>query len=165
MSAREELERATRRLEELAQRIADAVGRPANEIEELARQASDLSAAVVEIIPRAIAEALYNADLRTIGEVARTSREELRRRLSLRDAALGLVLARAVAQSGPWQGQDPGLIASRGGEQGCDFSGFRRLTHRFGFRKPRPDPGIAEVRIGGVLDPGLTAPGQPGSEI
>ena len=35
MSAREELERATRRLEELAQRIADAVGRPANEIEEL----------------------------------------------------------------------------------------------------------------------------------
>ena len=58
MSAREELERATRRLEELAQRIADAAGRPASEVEELARQASDLSAAVAGIIPRAIAEAV-----------------------------------------------------------------------------------------------------------
>ena len=72
MSAREELKRATRRLEELAQRIADAVGRPANEIEELARQASDLSAAVVEIIPRAIAEAEEEArgDVPRIGDPA-----------------------------------------------------------------------------------------------
>lgn len=62
MSAREELERATQRLEELANRIGEAVDRPAAEIEELARQAADLSAAVAEIIPRAIAEA--EADVR-----------------------------------------------------------------------------------------------------
>jgi len=57
MTAREELEGATRRLRELALRIEQAADRPAHEIEELARQASDLAAAVVEIIPRAIAEA------------------------------------------------------------------------------------------------------------
>lgn len=57
MSAREELARATQRLEQLAQRITDATDRPAAEIEELARQAADLSAAVAQIIPRAIAEA------------------------------------------------------------------------------------------------------------
>ena len=72
MSAREELERATRRLEELSHRIAQAVDRPAAEIEELARQASDLSAAVVEIIPRAIAEAEAEArgDVPRIGDPA-----------------------------------------------------------------------------------------------
>jgi len=72
MSAREELERATRRLEELAQRIADAAGRPASELEELARQASDLSAAVAGIIPRAIAEAEEEArrDVPRIGDPA-----------------------------------------------------------------------------------------------
>ncbi|MFM9018558.1 MAG: hypothetical protein ACKORG_03845 [Actinomycetota bacterium] len=72
MSAREELELATRRLEELSQRIAQAVNRPAAEIEELARQASDLSAAVVEIIPRAIAEAEAEArgDVPRIGDPA-----------------------------------------------------------------------------------------------
>ena len=72
MSARSELEQATRRLEELSQRIADAVDRPATEIEELARQASDLSAAVVEIIPRAIAEAEADArgDVPRIGDPA-----------------------------------------------------------------------------------------------
>ena len=63
MTARDELEGATRRLEELARRIADAADRPAGEVEELARQASDLSAAVVEIIPRAIAEAEARGDL------------------------------------------------------------------------------------------------------
>jgi hypothetical protein len=68
MTAREELERATRRLQELAGRIEDAADRPAPEIEELARQASDLSAAVVEIIPRAIAEA--EADARGDRQVA-----------------------------------------------------------------------------------------------
>ena len=62
MSAREELWRATRRLEELAQRISDAIDRPAAEIEELARQAADLSAAVAQIIPRAIAEAEARGD-------------------------------------------------------------------------------------------------------
>lgn len=72
MSAREELARATQRLEELSQRIAQAAGRPASEIEELARQASDLSAAVVEIIPRAIAEAEADAraDVPRIGDPA-----------------------------------------------------------------------------------------------
>lgn len=72
MSAREELARATQRLEELSQRIAQAVGRPASEIEELARQASDLSATVVEIIPRAIAEAEEEArgDVPRIGDPA-----------------------------------------------------------------------------------------------
>lgn len=72
MSAREELEAATRRLEELSQRIADAVDRPVHEIEELARQASDLSAAVVEIIPRAIAEAEaeVRGDVPRIGDPA-----------------------------------------------------------------------------------------------
>lgn len=72
MSARAELEQATRRLEELSQRIAQAVNRPAAEIEELARQASDLSAAVVEIIPRAIAEAEAEArgDVPRIGDPA-----------------------------------------------------------------------------------------------
>ena len=57
MSALDDLARATARLEELAHRIEDAVGRPQPEIEELARQASDLSAAVADLIPRAIAEA------------------------------------------------------------------------------------------------------------
>ena len=57
MTAREDLEGATRRLQELAERIEQAADRPAWEIEELTRQASDLSAAVVEMIPRAIAEA------------------------------------------------------------------------------------------------------------
>ena len=72
MSARAELEQATRRLEELSHRIAQAVDRPASEIEELARQASDLSAAVVEIIPRAIAEAEADArgDVPRIGDPA-----------------------------------------------------------------------------------------------
>ena len=72
MSARTELEQATRRLDELSQRIAQAVDRPATEIEELARQASDLSAAVVEIIPRAIAEAESDArgDVPRIGDPA-----------------------------------------------------------------------------------------------
>ena len=72
MSARSELEQATRRLEELSHRIAQAVDRPAAEIEELARQASDLSAAVVEIIPRAIAEAEAEAraDVPRIGDPA-----------------------------------------------------------------------------------------------
>lgn len=57
MTAREELTRATARLEEIAGRISSAAGRPAPEVEELARQAFEISAAVVEIIPRAIAEA------------------------------------------------------------------------------------------------------------
>lgn len=72
MGAREELEAATRRLEELAQRIADASGRPASEIEELAVQASELSSAVVDIIPRAIAEAEEEAraDVPRIGDPA-----------------------------------------------------------------------------------------------
>lgn len=73
MSAREELERATQRLEELAMRITDAADRPAAEIEELARQAADLSAAVAEIIPRAIAEAEAAArddDVPRIGDPA-----------------------------------------------------------------------------------------------
>ena len=56
-TARQELERATARLEELAVRIRDAAGRPGGAVEELAQQASDLSAAVAEMIPRAIAEA------------------------------------------------------------------------------------------------------------
>ena len=73
MSAREELARATQRLEELARRISDAVDRPAAEVEELARQAADLSAAVAEIIPRAIAEAEAQArgdDVPRIGDPA-----------------------------------------------------------------------------------------------
>ncbi len=72
MSAREDLEQATRRLEELSQRIAEAGDRPVAEIEELARQASDLSAAVVDIIPRAIAEAEAAArvDVPRIGDPA-----------------------------------------------------------------------------------------------
>ena len=72
MGARDELERATRRLEELARCIADAADRPVAEIEELARQASDLSAAVVEIIPRAIVEAEAEArgDVPRIGDPA-----------------------------------------------------------------------------------------------
>ncbi|MBL6633585.1 MAG: hypothetical protein ISP32_04215 [Thermoleophilia bacterium] len=73
MSAREELSRATQRLEELAQRISDAIDRPAAEIEELARQAADLSAAVAQIIPRAIAEAEAGArgdDVPRIGDPA-----------------------------------------------------------------------------------------------
>lgn len=57
MTARQELERATARLEELAVRIRDVAGRPGGAVEELAQQASDLSAAVAEMIPRAIAEA------------------------------------------------------------------------------------------------------------
>lgn len=57
MSALDDLAGATARLEELAHRIQDAAGRPQPEIEELARQASDLSAAVADLIPRAIAEA------------------------------------------------------------------------------------------------------------
>jgi len=72
VSAREELEHATRRLEALAQRIAEAVDLPAAELEELARQAADLSAAVVEIIPRAIAEAEAEArgDVTPVGDPA-----------------------------------------------------------------------------------------------
>lgn len=72
MGARQDLDAATRRLEELAQRIADAADRPVAEIEELARQASDLSAAVVDIIPRAIAEAEEEArgDVPRIGDPA-----------------------------------------------------------------------------------------------
>ena len=57
VTARQELERATARLEELAVRIREAAGRPGGGVEELAQQASDLSAAVAEMIPRAIAEA------------------------------------------------------------------------------------------------------------
>ncbi|GEM_PF-4221251 len=57
MSALEDLGRATARLQELADRIRDAAGHPQPEIEELARQASDVSAAVADLIPRAIAEA------------------------------------------------------------------------------------------------------------
>lgn len=57
MTAREDLQNATSRLQELAARIGDASDRPVADIEDLARQASDLSAEVVEIIPRAIAEA------------------------------------------------------------------------------------------------------------
>lgn len=73
MSAREELARATQRLEELARRISGAIDRPAAEVEELARQAADLSAAVAEIIPRAIAEAEAQArrdDVPRIGDPA-----------------------------------------------------------------------------------------------
>lgn len=73
MSAREELARATQRLEELARRISEAIDRPAAEVEELARQAADLSAAVAEIIPRAIAEAEAQArrdDVPRIGDPA-----------------------------------------------------------------------------------------------
>lgn len=57
MSALGDLARATARLEELADRIRDAAGRPQPEIEDLSRQASDVSAAVADLIPRAIAEA------------------------------------------------------------------------------------------------------------
>jgi hypothetical protein len=56
-TARQDLERATARLEELSVRIREAAGRPGGAVEELAQQASHLSAAVAEMIPRAIAEA------------------------------------------------------------------------------------------------------------
>ena len=57
MSARDELAQATARLEILAVRIREAANTPRAGIEELAQQASDLSSAVAEMIPRAIAEA------------------------------------------------------------------------------------------------------------
>ncbi len=57
MTVREDLERATARLEYLAVRIREVVARSGAGVEELAQQASDLSAAVAEMIPRAVAEA------------------------------------------------------------------------------------------------------------
>ena len=57
MSARDELAQATARLESLAVRIREAANTPRAGVEELAQQASDLSSAVAEMIPRAIAEA------------------------------------------------------------------------------------------------------------
>ncbi len=56
-TARQQLERVTARLEELAVRIREAGGQPQAAVQELAEQASDLSAQAAEIIPRAIAEA------------------------------------------------------------------------------------------------------------
>ena len=61
-SARDQLARVTARLEELAVRIREAGGQPQAAVQELARQASDLSAEAAELIPRAIAEA--EADVR-----------------------------------------------------------------------------------------------------
>ncbi len=61
MSARDELAQATARLENLAVRIREAANTPRAGVEELAQQASDLSSAVAEMIPRAIAEAEADA--------------------------------------------------------------------------------------------------------
>ncbi|MSO44745.1 MAG: hypothetical protein EXQ74_05505 [Thermoleophilia bacterium] len=57
MTARADLVRATVQLGELARLIGEATDRPVTEVEKLARQAAEISAAVMEIIPRAIAEA------------------------------------------------------------------------------------------------------------
>lgn len=56
-SARSQLARVTTRLEELAVRIREAGGQPQAAVQELAQQASDLSAEAAELIPQAIAEA------------------------------------------------------------------------------------------------------------
>jgi len=60
-SARDQLARVTARLEELAVRIREAGGQPQAAVQELAQQASDLSAEAAELIPRAIAEAEADA--------------------------------------------------------------------------------------------------------
>ncbi len=61
-SARDQLARVTARLEELSVRIREAGGQPQAAVQELAQQASDLSAEAADLIPRAIAEA--EADVR-----------------------------------------------------------------------------------------------------
>ena len=60
-SARDQLARVTARLEELAVRIREAGGQPQAAVQELAQQASDLSAEAAELIPPAIAEAEADA--------------------------------------------------------------------------------------------------------
>jgi DNA-binding ferritin-like protein len=60
-SARDQLARVTARLEELAVRIREVGGQPQAAVQELAQQASDLSAEAAELIPRAIAEAEADA--------------------------------------------------------------------------------------------------------
>jgi len=62
-SARDQLACVTARLEELAVRIREASGQPQAAVQELAQQASDLSAEAAELIPQAIAEA--EADVRS----------------------------------------------------------------------------------------------------
>lgn len=75
MTARDELVRATARLEELSVRIRAVAGQPGGAVEELAQQASDLSAAVAEMIPRAIAEAEAEARGESAAAGERTTRE------------------------------------------------------------------------------------------